>query len=192
MGRVDARVVRTRESLRAAALDLVAEFDWNEVSVTDVTKRAQVSRPTFYLHYASLDELAADALIERIRASAAAGVALDSAGVPGTLLDFLHEVNEHRVVYRRLVGARSVAGIAREKVASHLADRLVQWRVAGPDAEEFAQFTAGGILGFLSYWLRSDLIEPPESVTATARRLWTMIHGPRLVGGGPPRFAAEV
>ncbi len=179
--RLDARVVRTRDSLRTAALDLVAEAEWNEISVTDITKRARVSRPTFYLHYASLDELAADALIEQIRASADAGGEPDSSDIPGALVDFLREVNQHRVVYRRMIGARSVAGIAREMVAGHLAERLVQWRVAGADADESAQFIAGGILGFLSYWLRSDETESSERVLDTAHRLWAMIRGPRFI-----------
>lgn len=179
--RLDARVVRTRENLRAAALALVAEREWTEISVTDVTKQARVSRPTFYLHYGSLDELAADAVIGRIReATGSVGSqAMSADGVPPSLTAFLREVNAHRVVYRRLIGARSVAGIAREMVAGHLGERLVEWGVVvGPDTEELAQFLAGGVLGFLSYWLRSDAVEPTESVAAAAQRLWSMIHGP--------------
>ncbi|MFI7530340.1 TetR/AcrR family transcriptional regulator [Nocardia salmonicida] len=175
---VDARIIRTRESLRSAVLDLVSEHDWAEISITDLTRRAKISRPTFYLHYSSLDELAADALIERLResASSTADLALIGDDMPGWLLAFLEDVNAHRATYRRLLTARSVAGIAQEMVAAKLVERITEGRVSTPDAEEVAQFLAGGILGFLAHWLRSDSLESPDSVSATAQRLWAMIR----------------
>ncbi|MET7772527.1 TetR family transcriptional regulator [Nocardia sp. NPDC005366] len=145
--RVDIRILRTRESLRAAVLALAAERDWSEISITDLTRRARVSRPTFYQHYASLDELAADALIERMRKSTGQGrdVMAEARGVPDWLVNFLNEANADRAMYRRLLGARSVAGIAREMVADSLAERVLRSRGrATTGAEEFAQFLAGG------------------------------------------------
>ncbi|WP_433632360.1 TetR/AcrR family transcriptional regulator [Nocardia sp. CA-120079] len=157
----------------------MAERDWSEISIVDLTRRARVSRPTFYLHYSSLDELAADALIERLRESAgsAGDTTVAEESVPEWLVGFLGEVNANRVVYRRLVGARSIAGIAREMVAAKLVERIVQSQAAAPDAEEFAQFLAGGILGFLAYWLRSDETATAEAVSSAAQRLWAMIRG---------------
>jgi AcrR family transcriptional regulator len=176
---VDARIIRTRENLRAAVLDLVSEHDWAEISITDLTRRAKVSRPTFYLHYSSLDELAADALIERLREFAADAADLAPIGdnMPGWLLSLLEDVNAHRGTYRRLLAARSVAGIAQEMVAAKLVERIAEGRTSTPDVEELAQFLAGGILGFLAYWLRSDSLESPDAVSATTQRVWTMIRG---------------
>ncbi|MEU1994123.1 TetR family transcriptional regulator [Nocardia gamkensis] len=176
--RVDTRILRTRESLRAAVLELVADRDWSEISITDLTRHARVSRPTFYLHYASLDELAADALIERMRElTGRDDVTAGASGVPDWLVNFLSEVNADRTVYRRLLGARSVAGIAREMVADRLAERVLRSRgEAVTGVEEFAQFLAGGILGFLAYWLRSDEVESSEMVREAAERLWELIR----------------
>ncbi|MEU6185819.1 TetR family transcriptional regulator [Nocardia sp. NPDC047038] len=177
--RVDTRILRTRESLRAAVLELAADRDWSEISITDLTRHARVSRPTFYLHYASLDELAADALIERMRELTGSehDVTAGAAGVPDWLVNFLTELNADRAVYRRLLGARSVAGIAREMVAERLVERVLRSRgEAVTGAEEFAQFLAGGILGFLAYWLRPVEVESAEMVREAAERLWELIR----------------
>lgn len=177
--RVDIRIRRTRESLRAAILELAADRDWSEISITDLTRHAGVSRPTFYQHYSSLDELAADALIERIRGFTGRDqdVAPEAAEVPDWLVNILTEVNADRAIYRRLLGARSIAGLAREMVADRLVERVLRSRgEAVTGAEEFSQFLAGGILGFLAYWLRSVEAEPEEMVREAAERLWELIR----------------
>lgn len=47
----DPRVIRTRQLLQSALLDLLAERPFQSISVSDLTKRATLNRSTFYLHY---------------------------------------------------------------------------------------------------------------------------------------------
>jgi AcrR family transcriptional regulator len=49
---VDRRVERTRQMLRQAFLQIAREKDLASVSVQDIVERANVSRGTFYAHYA--------------------------------------------------------------------------------------------------------------------------------------------
>jgi AcrR family transcriptional regulator len=53
----DLRVRRTQKWLQDALIQLMREKPYRDIQVTEVTDRAQVSRPTFYLHYRSKDEL---------------------------------------------------------------------------------------------------------------------------------------
>ena len=55
--RVDARVVKTREAISRAFLTLIETTPYPEITVTALAAEAHVSRKTFYLHYASVDEL---------------------------------------------------------------------------------------------------------------------------------------
>jgi AcrR family transcriptional regulator len=54
---VDPRVRRTRQLLQNALMSLLQEKSFAELSVTDITKRAEVARVTFYQHYASKEAL---------------------------------------------------------------------------------------------------------------------------------------
>ena len=54
--RGDRCVQRTRDSLRAAFVALMAERGWDRVSVQDVCDRANVGRSTFYTHFADKEE----------------------------------------------------------------------------------------------------------------------------------------
>ncbi len=58
----DLRVKRTRKWLQEALLSLMLEKSFSKISIAEITDKAEVSRPTFYLHYRSKDEVLEDYL----------------------------------------------------------------------------------------------------------------------------------
>ncbi|WP_088070205.1 TetR/AcrR family transcriptional regulator [Gottfriedia luciferensis] len=48
---LDPRVIRTRQLLQDALITLLADNDFESISVQDITKKANVNRATFYSHY---------------------------------------------------------------------------------------------------------------------------------------------
>jgi len=53
----DRRVRRTRRALREAMLDLMEEKGYDQVTVEELTDRADIGRTTFYLHYSAKQDL---------------------------------------------------------------------------------------------------------------------------------------
>lgn len=53
----DRRVVRTKAALTAALFELLGEKEFSKISITELTRRADVDRKTFYLHYQTVDEI---------------------------------------------------------------------------------------------------------------------------------------
>ena len=53
----DLRVRRTRKSLQDALIGLMKEKPFQDIQITELAARAQVSRPAFYLHFRSKEEL---------------------------------------------------------------------------------------------------------------------------------------
>lgn len=47
----DRRAIRTKRMIRSALAELIEEKGFRNISVTDLTKRADINRGTFYLHY---------------------------------------------------------------------------------------------------------------------------------------------
>lgn len=60
----DRRIQRTRKALRDALQSLVLDRGYDDLSVQDVTDKANLGRATFYLHYREKDELLEDLLRE--------------------------------------------------------------------------------------------------------------------------------
>src|SRR6266478_3551822 len=53
----DLRARRTRKWLQDALIELMKEKSFEDIQITELTGRAQVSRPAFYLHFRSKEEL---------------------------------------------------------------------------------------------------------------------------------------
>src|SRR5262245_9279035 len=77
--RIDPRVTRTRKLLLDAFLSLMAQKDFDDITVQDIAARATVNRATFYAHfvdkYALVDEMIREgfALMLNQRTATAAG-----------------------------------------------------------------------------------------------------------------------
>ncbi len=48
----DRRIRRTRRLLKESLVDLMSEKAFNDITIKDITERADLNRGTFYLHYA--------------------------------------------------------------------------------------------------------------------------------------------
>lgn len=58
----DKRARRSDAAIRKAFYELLVERDYDKITVTELARRADIDRKTFYLHYASIDDLS-DALM---------------------------------------------------------------------------------------------------------------------------------
>ena len=56
----DKRLVRTKKAIIAALIELLTEKDLSEITVTELTERAEINRKTFYLHYDRIENIIAD------------------------------------------------------------------------------------------------------------------------------------
>jgi AcrR family transcriptional regulator len=57
MGEVDRRVRRTRKLLKEALVEVTLEKGYQNVTIQDVTERADIGYRTFFRHYSGIDEL---------------------------------------------------------------------------------------------------------------------------------------
>ena len=66
---VDPRILRTRQLIRGAFVELLQEMDIEKLSVNKIAERATINRVTFYLHYRDITDMMekmADEMIENI------------------------------------------------------------------------------------------------------------------------------
>ena len=63
MTKVDRRILKTQESLKKAVIELMADKNFDEITIQDIADRANVNRGTIYLHYQDKFDLL-DKLIE--------------------------------------------------------------------------------------------------------------------------------
>ncbi|MFC6552557.1 TetR/AcrR family transcriptional regulator [Cohnella cellulosilytica] len=67
---MDPRIVRTRQMLKEAFVDLMDEMETEKITVNRLAERAKINRVTFYLHYKDIPDMMdklADEMIEEIQ-----------------------------------------------------------------------------------------------------------------------------
>ncbi|GAA3390647.1 TetR/AcrR family transcriptional regulator [Cryptosporangium minutisporangium] len=183
----DPRARRSRQALERALLDLVAVKDLAQISVSDITKQAGLSRSTFYEHYLDVHDVAAaactllfDELVQGLPL-ADPGLVEETVPVDNPLVPVFTHFANHAPLYRSLLGPDGSA-----RVINHLVHRLraatranlrlaaeVAPRAAGgpgtaPDDPIYA-LIAGALVGIVVDWLRHDTPDSPERLAA---RVW--------------------
>src|SRR5699024_5392570 len=54
---LDSRIVRTTKSLKNSLLTLILEKNFKNITVTDIVKKSELTRGSFYNHYSNKEEL---------------------------------------------------------------------------------------------------------------------------------------
>jgi len=171
----DRRVRRTRRALQQAIVELVIERGFGPLTVDDVTARADVTRATFYKHYANKDELLAD-VAEGFATDVIAAFEHRPAGT-SRLVPLLEEARKARDVTRIIlsgegngVALRRFAGI----VEQVFRDDLRSGRLTPPpddvDADLLVGLRAAQVLATTSWFIERDDADA-EGTARTVTRL---------------------
>lgn len=187
--RPDRRVNRTRRLLREALTALILEKGYDAVTIEDITRRADLGRTTFYLHYRDKEHLflesieqSADELahqISQIPLERLFNEKGEGAGLPIALV-FEHAA-QNADLYRAMLrseGSIKATSRLRELAAQYALEFTRRWwqrrGLAGQPQmplEVIAHFFAASLLGTLVWWLEAGMPYPPSQMAAFFRRL---------------------
>jgi AcrR family transcriptional regulator len=172
MEQVDRRVRRTRRSLEEALVALTLEKEYEEITIQEITERADVGYRTFFRHYADKDELLKDVLdstmmeLRELMSPPTPEVMVDpdfkAADFKEGVFLFQH-VKNHCDLYRVLLRSErtfieSVIAFAVQSIEGNLSP-LVK---SDFSIEIVANHMAWATIALVRWWLDSDMPYPPE------------------------------
>ncbi len=170
----DARVVRTREALRQAVIDLAAESPLEAITVRAIAAKAGVGYATFFRHYADQEALLADVADELTRDFLEQVRPLlrqrDRLGAARTLCAY---VLDHLPIQKVLI-----AGNAGETVRAGMLRQTLQTVGAareqagdGPLYDLVLFHMVSAILNLLAWWMRNLETVDAETMAQVIERL---------------------
>lgn len=184
---LDARIVRTREALRQAMVDLAAESSLDAITVRAIAARAGVGYATFFRHYADKEALLAD-VADRLTQAFLAQVRpllnqRDRLGAARSLCAF---VEDHLPIHQALIaggaGDTVRAGMLRQTLET--VARARTQAPEGPLADLILFHLVSSILNLLAWWLRNlDTVDAETMAQIIDRTVLTPVSA---LGARPP------
>lgn len=183
MNKLDPRVKRTRRLLGDALVALILEKGYEDITIKEITDRAEVAYITFFRHYDSIDELLMQVLgggmmelrgeIEKLAAHSAEHP-IDAEGA----IIFKHAA-DNAELFKILLESSGAARI-RKAVQAEIAQLFLQTcdLLRRPDClipdVVAANHIAASLLSLIEYWLAQDM---PYSVEQMGKIYGKLING---------------
>ena len=194
--------------MRKALLELIKEKGYDPISVEEITRRANLGRATFYLHYKDKEDLLVDEFNEIVneRARTISEIPF-SAWLPGLenpdpasennpapplLMAFQHVAN-HAELYRILLKNEKSDRILERirKIITQAITEFMQTKVRNDPIpilfevpiDLLAAYFSGALLSCVDWWFEQELAYPPEEMTRMFQRLF--FPGARKILGVP-------
>ncbi|WP_028776931.1 TetR/AcrR family transcriptional regulator [Shimazuella kribbensis] len=190
--KMDPRVVRTRQMLRDALVELMHERGYENTTVQDITNRATLNRATFYLHYRDKFDLLYQSSEETLHdLTKSINLSFDEKEEFDFLSDEPHEIFIH--LFEQISqNSRLYKVFLTEKNMPHFTscvmDVLVDFISKGmnsvqPDdqmltvpREIAVRYFAAAFLGVIVWWLEKDMPYTPKYMATQLMRI--AIKGP--------------
>ncbi len=188
--KLDPRVIRTRQMLRNALIELIGEKGFSAISVQDITQRATLNRATFYLHYRDKEDLLAQS-VEEILGELVTGMKqcrlfdydiTDSDGnvihpLPDLVYVFKHVAN-HEKFYKVMLGNKGqqsfwfrLMDVFVDVLDSRLKQTMTKDIHPKVPKDILIHYAASAYLGVISWWLKHDMPYSPEYMATQLTRL---------------------
>jgi AcrR family transcriptional regulator len=183
--RVDPRILRTRQLIKDAFIDLLQEMEINKITVNRIAERATINRVTFYLHYHDIQdlmekmaqEMAED--IECIMMSTTTNMKSAEEIDSLKLVNLLEHIAENAKFYKvvlsstrtpifteRLLKILTKSIIERTEIDSLLATTDIQRDIA-------IWHGSSALIGTIVAWLRKDMPYTPQFL---AKQMYMLFH----------------
>ena len=164
--KADRRVKRTKAMIRDSLLSLIREKPVTKITPTELCRKADINRNTFYSHYDSIGGLLhgiEDELVEQINHS------LSNDKVSAMLVEICRTIYENHDLCRILLSDNGNTDFLRSIIYSARDRSVKEWTTAGLVADDeqtdlmFSYF-ANGSMAVIRDWVLKDLNKTPEYI----------------------------
>jgi AcrR family transcriptional regulator len=169
MSKVDRRILKTQEALKKAVIELMSEKNFDDITIQDLSDRANVSRGTIYLHYVDKYDLL-DKLIEthinELRERCEAVAEMDF--INGSLI--WTEYFESNFSFFSMMLASKGAPYFRNRFLDFLLEEfrdevdVTQGKNQGLNKDLVVRFVASAYVGVVEWWFMNEKPIPHQEL----------------------------
>ena len=162
----DRRVRRTKQLIKQSLIQLMQEKSFKEITVKDITERADLNRGTFYLHYVDIYDLLNSIESEILVTIEKILLTYNESSAPLSCFELLQEVFSYIEINRELFEAllnSEVEEAFLTKLQSLIRTlgldlmQVVYKDTSLPHYSYFLSFVLNGVLGVTEQWFKNGM-----------------------------------
>ncbi len=162
----DRRVRRTKQLIKQSLIQLMQEKSFKEITVKDITERADLNRGTFYLHYVDIYDLLNSIESEILATIEKILLTYNESSAPLSCFELLQEVFSYIEINRELFEAllnSEVEEAFLTKLQSLIRTlgldlmQVVYKDTSLPHYSYFLSFVLNGVLGVTEQWFKNGM-----------------------------------
>lgn len=173
----DRRAIRTKKMIRLALSQLIEEKGFNDITITDITTRADINRGTFYLHYTDkydLLEKIEDEVLQELFGNCGTISDMDipngdfvSRPMP-FMVKIFEYLKENATLMKAILGPNGDP-VFQRKLKELIQTGLFKNKVINKEnmlvpESYFTAYVLSAHLGVIQKWLESDMEKSPEDM----------------------------
>lgn len=173
----DRRIRRTQKMLKDSLIELMTEKDFKNISVKDITERADLNRGTFYNHYTDtydlLQKMESDVLADFQDMIDNYLCSFEKGSLMPILLPVIQYIEEN-VKIARILFENSASGDFVYRFHQLISDNgsaIFKKQYPNTDAvtlSYFIEFITYGLTGVLRFWINNGMKESKEKIAEIA------------------------
>ncbi|RUT35473.1 TetR/AcrR family transcriptional regulator [Paenibacillus zeisoli] len=184
---VDRRILRTKQMLREALMELIEQNGYEGISVTQLTEKAGLNRGTFYLHYRDLQDLldkCSDYMLEGWLSIMRDFNPLEAQNskylnVPNPQIVKIYEYfKQNSWFFKVILGPKGDPAFPlrmKRAMHDHLEGNRVKFELDDNDflvpSDYINEYVLSVNMGILQHWFETNMTKTPEEVAIISTRL---------------------
>ena len=186
MEKQDKRYIKTHEKIVKVFKEIILEKEYREITVSEISRRADINRKTFYRHYDSmygvLEELQQEIIGDLSELQSFCSLPLSFEQYRNIVEGFIRILNKNRELHKRLFCSgdyRFVFDRIRATMTKRMDTSISLQKVFGEKQNQlFIDFFSYGFLFVVGDWLASENPLPEkEFIENTARIMYYSAKG---------------
>ncbi len=181
---MDRRVRKTRQAILEAFVGLLAEKDFEHITMNEIAERANVNRGTVYLHYIDKFDLLDQCIDTHLEQLLGQCLSDGTAHLPtkAAMQHIFEYLEQHAFLYTTLLVNKGIPVFRNRLMAAmlqilreHIDESSIK---LNSNKEVTAQFLASAVVGVLEWWITHSM---PYSTTDVVAQMWALLERLRVV-----------
>ncbi|MBB6634527.1 TetR/AcrR family transcriptional regulator [Cohnella thailandensis] len=178
---MDRRIKKNQSAIMNALMQLIAEKEFEKITINDIAERADVNRGTVYSHYADKYDLLDKCIEAQLAHLMECCYSPETTGpFPSkiTLLRTVKEIENNAPLFQSLLSIKDVSSFRvhlSKMIHMQIVEQMNEHKISLDDLGKsiFAQFMSSAIVGVIEWWFTPSMTCSAEELT---ERLWSILE----------------